>query len=72
MINLLGLLIILKVLGGYIDKAQNKYSDAFKQLSTGQDNLVLQAEKLKKLGLKTKKELSTELVNLSVGNIVEE
>jgi DNA recombination protein RmuC len=62
----------LEGVGDYIDKAQNKYSDAFKQLSTGQDNLVLQAEKLKKLGLKTKKELSTELVNLSVGNIVEE
>lgn len=62
----------LEGVGDYIEKAQNKYSDAFKQLSTGQDNLVLQAEKLKILGLKTKKELSTELVNLSAGNIVEE
>ncbi len=58
--------------GEYIDKAQNKYSDAFKQLSTGQDNLVLQAEKLKKLGLKTKKELNPELLNQAVGNILEE
>ncbi len=58
--------------GEYIDKAQNKFSDAFKQLSTGQDNLVLQAEKLKKLGLKSKKELNTELVNQAIGNIIEE
>lgn len=58
--------------GEYIDKAQSKYSDAFKQLSTGQDNLVLQAEKLKKLGLKTKKELNPEIINQTLGDIIEE
>ena len=49
--------------GDHLDKALNKYEDAFKQLSTGNDNLVLQATKLKNLGLKTKKELSEGLVD---------
>ena len=48
----------LEGIGDYIDKAQGKYSDAYKQLNTGNDNLVLQATKLKELGLKTKKELT--------------
>ena len=47
----------LESVGDYIDKAQGKYNDAYKQLTTGNDNLVLQATKLKELGLKTKKEL---------------
>lgn len=62
----------LEVVGDYIGKAQNKYTEAYKQLSTGQDNLVLQAEKLKKLGLKTKKELKPEIINQALGNIIEE
>ncbi len=49
--------------GDHLDKARNKYEDAFKQLSTGNDNLVLQATKLKNLGLKTKKELADGLVD---------
>jgi DNA recombination protein RmuC len=53
----------LQGVGEFIGKAQNKYSEAFRQLSTGQDNLVLQAEKLRKLGLKTKKELKADLAN---------
>lgn len=44
--------------GASIDKAKESWSDAHKQLSTGKDNLVLQANKLKNLGLKTKKELA--------------
>lgn len=53
----------LEGVGDYIDKAQGKYSDAYKQLTSGNDNLVLQATKLKDLGLKTKKELPKELQN---------
>lgn len=49
--------------GDHLDKARDKYISAFKQLSTGNDNLVLQATKLKNLGLKTKKELSDGLVD---------
>ncbi len=48
--------------GDHLDKALDRYDAAFKQLSTGNDNLVLQATKLKNLGLKTKKELSDGLV----------
>ncbi len=55
----------LKGVGEGINKAQSKYDEAFKQLSTGNDNLVLQATKLKNLGLKPKKELSKEVQNLS-------
>ena len=52
----------MEAVGQSIDKAGEKYRSAYKQLSTGNDNLVLQATKLKNLGLKTKKELSNELV----------
>ncbi|MEO7315004.1 MAG: DNA recombination protein RmuC, partial [Ginsengibacter sp.] len=48
--------------GDHLDKALDKYETAFKQLSTGNDNLVLQAAKLKNLGLKTKKDLANGLV----------
>jgi DNA recombination protein RmuC len=54
--------------GEHLEKAQGKYNEAYKQLSTGNDNLVLQATKLKGLGLKTKKELPKEIVNAAIGN----
>lgn len=50
----------LREVGSYLDKAVEKYGESFKQLSTGKDNLVIQTEKLKRLGLKTKKELKFE------------
>lgn len=53
----------LEEVGDNINKAQTKYNEAHKQLSTGNDNLVLQATKLKDLGLKTKKEIPKELIN---------
>ncbi|MCD8402098.1 DNA recombination protein RmuC [Tenacibaculum finnmarkense] len=53
----------LEKVGKYIDNAQTSYNTAFKQLSTGNDNLVLQASKLQQLGIKNKKELSKELKN---------
>jgi len=58
----------LEEVGKHIDKAKDAYDDSYKQLSTGNDNLVIQADKLKKLGLKTKKELAEETVRISVGN----
>lgn len=63
-----GFVSVLTEVGNSIDKAQSKYSEAFKLLSTGNDNLVLQTEKLKKLGLKTKKELNPELINQASNN----
>jgi DNA recombination protein RmuC len=53
----------LEDVGNYLNKAQGKYDEAYKQLSTGNDNLVLQATKLKDLGLKTKKSLPDAMVN---------
>jgi DNA recombination protein RmuC len=58
----------LKDVGNHMEKAHNKYGEAFKQLSEGNDNLVLQATKLKDLGLKTKKNLS----DLSLPNSIDE
>lgn len=57
----------LEDVGVHLEKAQNKYGDAYKQLSTGNDNLVSQATKLKDLGLKTKKNLPGELMNKATG-----
>ncbi|WP_025762611.1 DNA recombination protein RmuC [Dyadobacter tibetensis] len=51
--------------GAQLDKAQYKYQEAYKQLSTGNDNLVLQATKLKNLGLKTKKSIPEHLIENS-------
>ncbi len=58
--------------GEHLEKAQGKYSEAYKQLSTGNDNLVSQATKLKSLGLKTKKELPKEIVGLSLDDVLVE
>jgi len=52
----------------HLDKAKTAYSESYKQLTTGNDNLVLQAEKLKKLGVKNKKELPEDIVRSSSGS----
>lgn len=53
----------LESVGSHLDKAQEKYTEAYKQMSTGNDNLVVQATKLKNLGIKNKKELPKDLNN---------
>lgn len=52
----------LEKVGKHVSSAQNAYDDAYKQLSTGNDNLVLQTTKLKELGVKNKKNLNEALV----------
>lgn len=47
----------LEKIGKNIDNAKSSYNDAFKQLSTGNDNLIVQTQKLKALGIKNKKQL---------------
>ena len=47
----------LQDVGTHLDKAKEKYEEGFKQLSTGRGNLVKQAEQLKAMVGKTKKEL---------------
>lgn len=60
-----GFITNLQDVGTHLERAQNKYDDAYKQLATGNDNLVTQATKLKDLGLKTKKAIPDELLNVS-------
>jgi DNA recombination protein RmuC len=50
-------------IGKHLEKARDAYGDSYKQLYTGNDNLVVQATKLKNLGIKNKKELSKELTS---------
>jgi len=51
----------LEKLGKNIDSTKIIYNDAFKQLSTGNDNLIAQTNKLKALGIKNKKNISPSL-----------
>jgi DNA recombination protein RmuC len=64
-----GFIANLQDVGDHLQKAQNKYGEAYKQLATGNDNLVTQATKLKDLGLKTKKSLPEELSNAATGQL---
>ncbi|WP_051190413.1 DNA recombination protein RmuC [Kaistella palustris] len=52
----------LEKVGKNIDQAKNSYNDAFKQLATGNDNLVTQTQKLKALGAKSRKSIPANLV----------
>ncbi|WP_226063234.1 DNA recombination protein RmuC [Kaistella polysaccharea] len=51
----------LEKVGKNIDQAKIVYNEAFKQLSTGNDNLITQTIKLKTLGIKNKKNLPQSL-----------
>lgn len=63
----------LEAVGKSIDSAQSSYDKAYKQLSTGNDNLVAQATKLKNLGLKAKKELNQRIAtNSDIAELPEE
>ena len=53
----------LERVGKNISQAGKSYDEALNQLSTGRGNLVTQAEQLKKLGLKTSKDLPSNLLN---------
>lgn len=55
----------LEKVGRNLDQAKNVYNDAYKQLHTGNDNLVIQTQKLKSLGIKNKKDLPQSLVDNS-------
>lgn len=57
-----GFLENLEKVGKHIDTAKNSYNEAYKQLATGNDNLVIQTQKLKDLGAKNKKNLPQALV----------
>ena len=59
----------LEKVGRNLDLAKNVYNDAYKQLYTGNDNLVIQTQKLKSLGIKNKKNLPQSLIDNS--NMIE-
>jgi DNA recombination protein RmuC len=58
----------LQGVGDALDTARTRYEDAYRQLSTGRDNLVSQATKLKALGVKTKNDLPESLTNGDSGS----
>ncbi|WP_256010437.1 DNA recombination protein RmuC [Desertivirga xinjiangensis] len=55
----------LRKVGDHLNSAQDKFNESYKQLCTGNGNLLRQTAELKSLGLKTKKELPQELVNIA-------
>lgn len=55
----------LEKLGQRLDQAQTSYHDAFNKLKTGKGNLIRTAEKVRELGVKPSKNLSTPLIESS-------
>jgi len=55
----------LSEVGRYIDKAHESYDETVKRLSTGRGNLVSKIENLEKLGAKTKKQIPSNMKDLS-------
>lgn len=56
----------LTTLGSQIEKTQKSYDNALGQLKDGRGNLISQAEKLRDLGVKTKKEIPPSMLNDAV------
>lgn len=55
----------LEKLGQRLDQAQTSYHDAFNKLKSGKGNLIRTAEKVRELGVKPSKTLSTPLIESS-------
>jgi DNA recombination protein RmuC len=55
----------LEKLGQRLDQAQTSYHDAFNKLKSGKGNLIRTAEKVRELGVKPSKSLSTPLIESS-------
>ena len=55
----------LEKLGQRLDQAQTSYHDAFNKLKSGKGNLIRTAEKVRELGVKPSKNLSTPLIETS-------
>ncbi len=58
----------LEGVGMALDTAKDRYSEAYKRLATGNDNIIRSGERLRKLGLPVKKQQSTKALE---GNIVD-
>lgn len=60
----------MKKIGDSISKADETYKEAFKKLSTGDGNLIMQATNLKQISnIKPKRELDDSLVNKALGSV---
>ncbi len=59
----------LEGVGSALDIAKDKYTEAYKRLATGNDNIIRSGERLRKLGLPVKKRQSPKALE---GNIVDE
>ena len=55
----------LEGVGTALDSAKSKYDEAYKRLHTGNNNIVRLGERLKKLGLPTKKSQTTKVLSLA-------
>jgi len=53
----------LEQIGKRLDQAQSSYHDAFNKLKSGKGNLIKAAEKVKELGVKPSKALTSNLIN---------
>lgn len=62
----------LEGIGKAIDTAHKKYEAAQNKLSSGRGNLVTSVEKIKKLGAKTNKSISQNLIDKSETNLIED
>ena len=61
--KLVGFVESLSGVGDHLERAQKSYQDAFNQLKEGKGNLIGQAEKLKELGIKNKKQLPADIIS---------
>jgi DNA recombination protein RmuC len=66
--RLVGFVDELKSVGERLEQAKSSYGQALSKLSTGKGNVIRQAEMLKALGVKSKKNLPAELVDASAEN----
>ena len=59
----------LENVGVSLDRARNAYDDAYKRLSRGNDNIVRVGERLRKLGLPTKRRQSARMLDIAEGSV---
>lgn len=64
--KLVGFVADLEDVGKRMQQAQKSYDDAFGKFTTGQGNVISQAQKLKSLGIKTNKSLPASLTQFSL------
>jgi DNA recombination protein RmuC len=58
-----GLIDSLETVGKHLTKAEESYTNAHKQLTSGRGNLIDRAEKLRDLGVTPKKRISPKLID---------